>query len=118
MTIKYFIRDKGKGSYCESTEDDFTWINYGSNSIEVPKRPGDEYIWNGSKWARTEKTIKEKYAPLRIAELRRIDIYRLDPTLVASQIIERDLYSSSLMNLNFSDVENFKFPVCPSFMLD
>lgn len=116
MTMKYYIRDQGNGPYCEGPEDDFSWITYGANSIEVPPRPGADFEWNGSAWARTSQRLRNYYGPMRIQELRRTDIYRRDTSLTPQQIIERDAYYAALINLDFSDPDTFQFPVCPEFM--
>lgn len=116
MTMKYYIRDQGTGAYCEGREDDFSWITYGPDSIEVPQRPGPEYVWNGEQWVRTVQGLRNYYGPLRIFELRRTDVYRRDSTLTPQQIIDRDAYYAALIGLDFSDPDNFEFPTCPDFM--
>jgi len=116
MIMKYYIRDKGKGPYCEGPEDDFSWINYGSNSIEVPRRPSNSHIWNGSAWERTSESLKSIYEPKRISELRRVLVYQYDTSLSNNQKAERDMYYSKLMELNYNDINNFEFPTCPDFM--
>lgn len=116
MSIICFIRDQGLGPYCEGSEDDFAWVHYGADSIVVPKQPAIEYFWNGTAWERTEETLKETYVPQRIEDFRRTDVYRRDISLTDLEIIQRDLYYSSLENLDFSDVDNFTYPVCPRFM--
>lgn len=114
MVMKYFIREDG--AYCEGDETDFQWVNYGSNSTEVPQRPGIDYEWNGSAWARTSQRLRNYYGPMRIQELRRTDIYKIDTSLTPQQIIERDAYYSALISLDFNNPDNFEFPTCPDFM--
>jgi hypothetical protein len=114
MIIYYFSKDK-KGYYeGPKYEADLHHVDY----IIVDKRPGPEYDYNfdTEKWEKTQDSIEREYKIRRIQELRRIQVYKDDPTLTTQEEQERDSYINNLKNLDFTDVQSFEYPVCPDFM--
>ena len=114
MVLKYFIKENGKGAYCEG---DPSEIIYDENSIDVTQRSSENYLWDieTSQWKENFDLKKADYINKANIELDRTNKFMcLDTPLDAQGQMDATAYRNSLRAFkNAASLQDLVWPECP-----
>lgn len=120
MTIYYWIRESGRGCYCEGTLPDGAYDE--GTCILVAKKPTPAHRWNNDaqEWQITIEDQRNYIRPIRDVELVRTDKFVLpDFYDKFTELQQEDIlvYRQELREVpDHETIEEIVMPECPEFM--